>query len=217
MKHISKQGSPARFEAWKSSKNQYWEPSYNNLQNPEKSVLHQALVEEQGWVCCYCGRGITLADSHVEHFRPQESYPDLALDFTNLHASCIRETKPGAPLHCGHAKGPAFDEAKHISPLDPDCEQRFIYAFNGAILAAVPTDAAANYMLSLLRLDIAFVRTRRQQVLESVFDPEFIQSATAEELLTLAGAFRARPGDRALDEFGHVVALYAEQLARKLT
>lgn len=217
MKHISKRASPASFEAWKSSKNQDWEPSYNNLQNPEKRVLHQALVEEQGWVCCYCGRGITLADSHVEHFRPQESYPDLALDFTNLHASCIRETKPGAPLHCGHAKGPAFDEAKHISPLDPDCEQRFIYAFNGAILAAVPADSAANYILSLLRLDIAFVRTRRQQVLESVFDPEFIQSATAEELLTLAGAFRARPGDRALDEFGHVVALYAEQLARKLT
>jgi uncharacterized protein (TIGR02646 family) len=116
------------------------------LQNPEKRVLHQALLDEQGQLCCYCGRSITLADSHIEHFRPQEQREDLALDFENLLAACIRETEPGAPLHCGHAKGHDFDEGRHVSPLDPTCESRFGYLLTGAI---VSKDAGASYMTAL--------------------------------------------------------------------
>lgn len=211
MKYVSKLISPARFEAWKSVRNADWEPSYDNLQNPEKKILHQALLEEQAWVCCYCGRSVSLENSHIEHFRPQETYPDLALEFINLHASCIRETKPGAPLHCGHAKGNDFDEAKHISPLDPGCEKRFAYTLDGTILVTDPGDAAADYMRVLLRLDIAFVRTRRQEVLARVFDAGFLASATNEEMQRLASAFRTPHIDGKLDDFGHVVVRYAEQ------
>jgi uncharacterized protein (TIGR02646 family) len=52
---------------------------------------------------------IGFEDSHVEHFRPQEHFQALQLDYANLHASCIRQTLPGRPLHCGHAKGSDFD------------------------------------------------------------------------------------------------------------
>jgi uncharacterized protein (TIGR02646 family) len=209
MRHFTKGGAPTSFDAWKALSNDDWQPSYGNLANPEKRELHKALLDEQGSACCYCGRRISLADSHIEHFRPQEQREDLALSFENLFASCIRETEPGAPLHCGHTKGHDFEEDRHVSPLDPTCERRFGYSLVGAIL---PKDNGATYMTGLLRLDIDFLRNRRSEVLTRVFDEEFLASVTNQELASLAKAYRAPDAEGNHESFGHVVARYAEQL-----
>lgn len=209
MRHYSKRAAPTSFDTWKAMANEDWQPSYSSLQNPEKRVLHQALLDEQGHLCCYCGRGIELSDSHIEHFRPQEQREDLALDFENLLASCIRETEPGAPLHCGHAKGQDFDEALYVSPLDPTCESRFGYRLTGDILSK---DERASYMTALLKLDIEFLRNRRGEVLARVFDAEFIGSATVDELKTLARVYRLPDTTGNHESFGHVVARFAEQM-----
>lgn len=213
MRHFQKWVSPADFEAWKALANGDWQPNYGNLQNPEKRSLHQALLNEQGQLCCYCGRGISLADSHIEHFRPQELREDLELSFENLFASCIRETEPGAPLHCGHAKGHDFDEVRHVSPLDSTCERRFCYSLAGTIL---PEDDAAKSMADLLRLDIEFLRNRRMEVLNKVFDAAFITSATSEELQSLMLAYRTPDAEGRRESFSHVLARYAEQLQEGL-
>lgn len=209
MKHTVKGGAPNEFEVWKQGG---WTPGYTDLQNPEKAHLHAALIKEQGGVCCYCGRSVSQSDSHIEHFRPQESRPDLALDYANLHASCIRETKPGNPLHCGHYKGSGFDENSHISSLDSGCEERFRFTLMGKVLPSKIDDSAAQYMIALLNLDCSFLSNRRQEALEDVFDPQFIASATPDELEKLAEAFRQRDAFGHLSNFGHVVARYADQL-----
>jgi uncharacterized protein (TIGR02646 family) len=214
MKHVVKGASPTLFEDWKSqtTPDAGWQPRYADLRHPHKRALHEALLIEQGGVCCYCGRTISLGDSHIEHFRPQDLRGDLALDFGNLHASCIRETRPGQPLHCGHAKGNGFDEERHISPQDPVCEQRFLYAADGAIHPTDPSDTQACYMRDLLCLDIAFLRNRRRGVLERVFDHGFLSTATDTELTALIEVFRRPPPGEAHADFGHVLARYAERL-----
>ncbi|MFQ2382665.1 retron system putative HNH endonuclease [Aeromonas dhakensis] len=212
MRHFVKDSSPEGFEEWKALANEDWQPTYEGLQNPQKRTLHQALLDEQGGTCCYCGRSISLTDSHIEHFQPQELRRDLALSFENLFASCIRETKPGAPLHCGHAKGNDFDEARHISPLDHGCERRFIYKLSGGVLPTDTADTSAQYMSDLLQLDIDFLRNRRHDALSKVFDDEFIASATNEELEMLALAFRQHDAVGQSVSFGHVLARFAEQL-----
>ncbi len=190
-----------------------WHPTYAALQNPEKRDLHDALLAEQGYVCCYCGRSIDRDDSHIEHFRPQEGHDELALEYSNLFASCIRETKPGAPLHCGHAKGHDFDEKCALSPLEEGCEQRFLYIpGSGGISANDKTDSAAQYMIGLLDLDLKLLCNRRESVLKQVFDDAFVEGATNDELERLARAYRQRRTDGRLDGFGHVLARYAEQL-----
>jgi len=209
MKHVTKVTSAPEFEAWKVSDD--WAPGHADLQNPQKRKLHESLLSEQGWVCCYCGRQIDLYDSHIEHFRPQERYADLALNFENLHASCIRETQPGKPLHCGHAKSADFDEAFQISPLDAHCESRFIYTLDGDILPSDVTDAQAAYMVKLLKLDLAFLRNRREEAVNRVFDPEFLETVTDGELKTLRDFFRSMDKEGKAQSFGHVLARFAEQ------
>jgi uncharacterized protein (TIGR02646 family) len=211
MKHITKSVSPPQFEAWKASGDSNWQPTYGNLQSPQKPALQMALLEEQGWVCCYCGGRIDEQTSHIEHFRPQSQREDLALSYENLHASCIRETEPSTPLHCGHAKDSAFDESRHISPLDPRCESRFNYTFDGQILASEALNPQANYMIDLLKLDLVFLRNRRREAVSRVFDADFVANATDTQLRTLIAAFVMRDENGKHENFGHVVARFGEQ------
>lgn len=211
MKHVIKGAAPAIFDAWKAMANEDWVPTYAGLQNPEKLALQKSLLAEQGGVCCYCGREISEVDSHIEHFRPQTEHEDLALDYSNIFASCIRETSPGAPLHCGHAKGDECDEETLISPLEPDCEARFLYTLSGEISPRDPTDAQAKYMQELVKLDIPFLRNRREEVLKRTFDVDFLDSATELELQALRDAFLNRNGEGKLQSFAHVLARYTAQ------
>ena len=211
MKHVMKGASSPVFESWKALTNTEWTATYENLQNPEKRALHQTLLSEQGWVCCYCGRTIALQDSHIEHFRPQERYANLALSYENLHASCIRETEPGMPLHCGHAKDSDFDELLAISPLDPYCEARFLYTQEGSLIASDVADTQVNYMVELLQLDIPFLRNRRKDEVGRVFDPTFLATVTEGELKLLRDAYRSLDDAGRAQSFGHVLARFAEQ------
>lgn len=211
MKHVTKGASPDDFEAWKAQANENWKPTYDSLRNPEKQSLHRALLAEQGSVCCYCGRSIALDDSHIEHFKPQDRYETLQLEYANLHASCLRGQQRCMPRHCGHAKDNGFDEDQHIAPVDPTCEQRFMYTLRGSI---VPTDAGderARYMVDLLALDSPALQHLRNEVLARTLDPEFLASATNEDLVQLRDGFRTRDAAGNLPSLGHVVARYAEQ------
>jgi len=95
MRKILKAVEPESVTQWKAQANDDWQPSYATLQNPQKRDLHLSLLNEQGHLCCYCGRRIGPEDSHVEHFRPQELFQTLELDYENLHASCIRQKIQG--------------------------------------------------------------------------------------------------------------------------
>lgn len=211
MKNVTKGSPPQSFEAWKMLANPDWVPTYGNLQNPQKRALHESLLEEQGWVCCYCGRDVTIRDSHIEHFRPQTQYEDLALSYENLFASCIRETAPGMPLHCGHAKDDDFDEERYISPLDTTCEGRFLYTLLGEVSPTDLTDERAAYMVDLVQLDIQFLRNRREEALQRTFDADFLASATDDELRKLQDAFQRHDNAGHSENFGHVLARYAGQ------
>jgi uncharacterized protein (TIGR02646 family) len=211
MKYVFKGSEPASFKAWKSLENDSWVPTYSDLQNPEKQSVHQSLLDEQGHVCCYCGGRIALDSSHIEHFRPQERFEALALDYGNLFASCLRTKTKYSPIHCGHLKDNWFDEQRHINPSDSQCEQRFCYLLNGNIKTTLNTDNSAYEMINVLALDIACLKNRREEALRGIFDDEFLTTATEAELRELLSVFRTRQ-DGIYPSFGHVIARYCEQL-----
>ncbi|KVA58124.1 hypothetical protein WI61_12415 [Burkholderia cepacia] len=226
MKQVTKRASPTEFEDWKTRGAVDWQPTYADLQRPEKQILHHALLDEQGWVCCYCGGAVTEKNSHIEHFRPQSDFGALQLNYDNLHASCmgtsrqaLDDREDGAngsrsvkrlPTFCGDAKRDQFDEARHISPADPNCESRFIYTQTGQILPSDHGDSSASYMLGILALDVQHLRAAREEVLKA-FDSAFLATVTADELMQLRDAFRTRDADGKLKPYGHVAARYAEQ------
>jgi uncharacterized protein (TIGR02646 family) len=170
MKYIEKQPEPPIFAEWKAQANAEWKPRYDDLRNPEKPALKKALMAEQGALCCYCERRLIESDSHIEHFKPQESFKDETLEYGNLLCSCQQELEKGEPRHCGNLKDKWYDAALTVSPLDPDCEARFAYTHDGRIHPAVATDEGASQTIKRLGLSIPKLNALRRSAIEPFID-----------------------------------------------
>jgi uncharacterized protein (TIGR02646 family) len=211
MKYIKKNSEPADFIQWKQRANDDWQPTWDNFQKPEKPIVHQALLIEQGHICCYCGQRITHKNSHIEHFQPQTSYPELKLDYQNFLASCPGypeedelKNNQSKPLHksCGQFKGGWYDPDLTVSPLQPDCASYFRYTGIGEIIASNDNakSKAANATIVHLNLNYKKLQASRRSAIDGVL--EGIELLTSDELQTLIDGY-----DR-LDESGQYVKFH---------
>lgn len=184
MRYIRKGDEPESLANLKALASEDWKPTYeDDCRGEVKTQLHNALLQEQGYICCYCQMGITRENSHIEHLKPRSIYPDLALVYTNLLASCQRQTEPKEPCHCGIKKG---KEHLMVSPLDENCAGFFRYAASGEML---PTDEsnkqeAAKTTIEKLGLDIEKLRLMRSAAIDGALLA--IEGLTDEEKLLFA-------------------------------
>jgi len=171
MKHIRKGPEPTELTDWKSLANEEWEPAYDLLSGSIKKAVKEALMKEQGYICCYCERRLTDGDSHIEHLQPQSKPGVDPLDYANMLCSCQNDLQPGEPRHCGNLKGKWYDPTLMVSPLDPNCEVRFVFFANGEIHAARDKDKGALETIKRLGLGIPKLNALRRMVIEPFLDP----------------------------------------------
>jgi len=168
MKHIQKQAAPQAFIDWKSRPR-----TYDRFKKTAqiKQVVKAALMQEQGYLCCYCERRLTDSDSHIEHFKPQKDPTVDPLDFNNLLCSCQKDLDQGEPRHCGNSKG-SYDANLLVSPLDSTCEARFMFTADGYVQTAIETDAIAQTTIDVLQLDIPKLRALRSSAIAPFLTPD---------------------------------------------
>jgi len=181
MKYIIKQYDAPLFAQWKALENDDWKPSYNDLSNPEKKELKASLLKEQGYLCCYCNCRINDEQSHIEHFKPQCDYEALALDYNNLHASCLKEQSKDSPKHCGVAKENWFEDGITISPLNTDCEQVFRYIDDGHVYPK-NTENHSQIFINKLNLNDSLLIKKRREAIAGWLSEDFILEATHQEI-----------------------------------
>jgi len=214
VKYIKKGEEPESFKAWKALAKTTLNWGYSYLQNPEKRELHDALLREQGYICCYCGMRITRESSHIEHLIPQSTPdPDLSVEYTNLLASCQREREPRKPIHCGVAKDNWYDENLMVSPLKPNCSDFFIYTDDGQILDTdIPEKkAAATETIKRLRLDISKLNNMREEVIKNLLADIDIDELTDEERQKLVQGFEQPDANGQYEEFCGAIAYILKQ------
>lgn len=170
MKHIMKNDEPQVFIEWKALANEDWQPTYSVLSGNIKRAVKEALMAEQGHICCYCEQRLADDDSHIEHFRPQHNPAVDPLDYCNLLCSCQKQIKKGEPRHCGNLKDDWFDPDLLVSPFDPSCEERFVFEGDGVIKPAADQDMAASKTINKLGLDIPKLNSFRGKVIEPFLD-----------------------------------------------
>lgn len=168
MRYIRKGIEPQSFTNWKGAANEDWTPTYNELSNPEKRNVYNALLQEQGHICCYCERRLTLesGDYHIEHLNPQSADDDDALDFANFLCSCLRTTVKGDPLHCGMKKG---SNVIPVTPFQLNCSENFRFTADGKINGV---NEQAIKTIEILALDISKLNDLREKALEPFLDPD---------------------------------------------
>jgi len=171
VKYIIKSEEPESFTIWKQLANYDWKPSWENFSKPQRTDVHNSLLKEQGLICCYCGRRINTDNSHIEHLKPRTTYPQLALDYTNILASCQKDTVRNEPLHCGKKKDKWYDDLM-VSPLNGKCEQFFRYTEDGQILSTqvLERKATADTTIDKLGLNIDKLKNMRTGAIEAILE-----------------------------------------------
>ncbi len=210
MKHIKKGEEPESFNTWKALAKTTPNWSYSYLQNPEKRELHDALLKEQGYICCYCGMRISKENSHIEHLNPQSNTePELSVEYTNLLASCQRQREPKKPIHCGIAKDDWYDENLMVSPLEVNCGDFFIYSDDGQIMETDEADkkAAAATTINKLRLNIDKLNKMREKAIKNLH----IDELTKEEKQKLLEGFAQPDANGQYQEFYGAIAYNLKQ------
>ena len=196
MKYINKGEEPESLRKWKALANENWQPTYASLSRQEKADIYNSLLKEQGFICCYCGRRISTDGDkpeekyHIEHLKPQKKYPDLALEYTNMLASCQGESdSPPKPVHCRNKKGAWYDENLMVSPLDIECGDYFKYTGSGEIEATEDSDkqAAAETTICKLGLNVDKLKAMRRNAIRSTL--RGIDDLTDEEIEQLARGY----------------------------
>ena len=197
MKHIVKQQEPQAFAEWKALGSADWAPTYRKLSGEIKQSVKQALMAEQGYLCCYCERRLIDHDSHIEHFRPQNDPQVDPLDYTNLLCSCQNKIEKGEPRHCGNLKNGWFDEQLLISPLSADCAERFAYSGDGKIRPANPLDDSAQVTINRLGLATPKINDLRAKAIEPFLDDDLSDA----EMKLFVSAYLQMDGQCRFGEF----------------
>ena len=146
MKYIQKQNSPPDFEKWKTDKKnrqadlakikdltpEKLKLRWDNLKSKKDifKLLREALLQEQGYLCCYCQQKISLEEQTVaiEHLIARIIDGTLLFEYSNLLASCLggrrNETEETLVKYCNQGRGHLHLD---ITPLQKDCETYFDY------------------------------------------------------------------------------------------
>lgn len=202
MKYIEKDPEPKELGYWKAEQRGI-NCDYENLSNDLISILNQAFLQEQGYICCYCCQRIKTDTSHNEHLLPQSRYSELSLTYSNIMASCGSQLK--WPKHCGNKKG---NREIKVSPLQPNCEQFFTYTEEGEIRPAnnLEQNDAAQETIDILGLNDYDLREGRRQAIE--FLHQKFEALTITEAQKLARKIRARDATGKYQPFWATISYY---------
>lgn len=154
---------------------------YNQLTSKEKTPIQKALMEEQGFICCYTGHEIDEATCHIEHIKPRavsdsEGKPLETLYYDNMVAAYPRQREKSAP-YGAHVRE---DKPIFITPLMPDCEQCFAFLPSGVIDKG---EQRANLTVDALQLnDPVLVEIRRNVIDEAIYQSA-AEMADSDEVL----------------------------------
>lgn len=200
MRQIHKSQEPESLTTWKTLQRKTPNCHYRYLQNPVKRELHQFLLQEQGYICCYCEMRVSQQGSHIEHLKPQSECSDEeTIEYTNLLACCQGEGEVSRkPEHCGQKRG---NNLLQITPLDLACSSAFCFTEDGQILANkdLPIKEAAELTINVLGLNIPKLqRMRREAVRNSI---QGIENLAQEEIQKLIQAFDKPNADGMYEEF----------------
>ena len=188
MRQIRKNPEPDHFVYWKmdyKSRNGR-EAVYDDLKGTQEYfLLKKNLLEEQGYICCYCEKRIgqegNLSDCDIEHFMPRHPdsrtlsvqecaiCKDAQLAYTNLFASCKGESADGTD-HCNHKKDNWFSFKDCISPTDPEIVGLFGFKQSGEIFVLNP---AGVEMLKHLNLNSYILEQQRKIAFFTMLEIEF--------------------------------------------
>ncbi|BBD56722.1 TIGR02646 family protein [Planktothrix agardhii 1803] len=237
MKYIQKEQEPEKLRSWFN--NQYDEEGnrlgcdYSDLPGDIKRDLKDHLLREQGFLCCYTGILINANTSHIEHLKPyhicrdEKNYEDV--NYFNLvtaypgrnykskddEVNQPRKKKKNKSKKCpfgAHAKDEWYEQDDFVTPLEPDCEDRFKFYDDGKVEAQDEQDTATKETIEKLVLDHQRLINLRKAAIKEALFPDDIELDISDIRTIANGLYSQKDQDGKFSQFCFVIEQIAKQL-----
>jgi len=177
LKKITKSKEPRTLTAYRSTishKNledsniyeDFKEKTKEQCREDKADNLRKQLLEEQGYICCYCMSRIDCDHSKIEHFKPQTKNRDLQIDYQNLFIACSGgEGSKAKEQFCDTKKGEK--ELEYIDLLSP---MKSINYLKGAknISISSTDESIEKEINDVLNLNVNVLGRNRREVYDRV-------------------------------------------------
>lgn len=172
MKYINKNTPPSELVSYRRAPGASYDDMVKN-HHDIYDITRLSLAEEQGYICCYCGKRITgLKGTQIEHIfaKGTAAYSKMQLDYeTNLLACCDggkyeRKSDPSIladDLHCDTKKS---NDPIPVTPLQNNCQDKFVFDIDGTILGI---SADAEVTIQILNLTSPLLNTERKYAIDA--------------------------------------------------
>lgn len=186
MKYIQKKGCP-QYTNWCKSVADTFEEDYREVKGPNKQVLFETLIKEQGFICGYTMKRIDKDTAHIEHIKPESlcrsEKKGSDLDYNNLIA-CYpnkerKKHKKFDHIFGARKKDDWWDNGgiDFVSPLNPGCEKHFRFDMDGNITAL---NVAGATTIKVLALDHkSLIEDRKRIIEEFIYGSDLSKAGTA--------------------------------------
>jgi len=177
LKKITKSKEPKSLTAYRSTishKNledsniyeDFKEKTKEQCKEDKADNLRKQLLQEQGYICCYCMSRIDCSNSKIEHFRPQTKNRDVQIDYQNLFIACSGgEGAKGKEQFCDTKKGES--ELKHIDLLSS--MKNINYSKGAKDISISSTDKNIDKEINnILNLNVNTLSRNRREVYDRV-------------------------------------------------
>lgn len=174
MKRIDKGNEPSSLTFYRSSianedmekpyiYENYVEKTIEGCNANEMSNLRKQLLEEQGYICCYCMGRISCKNSKIEHFQAQTNFRSIQITYSNLFVAC-KGGEGTREQHCDTSKGNS--PLNHIDLLR-EIENEIKYFKNGVLTSKITTENVMSSLTeeinTILNLNTEVLRKNRKQ------------------------------------------------------
>lgn len=182
MKQIIKSKEPISLTKYRANIPKKDLKTLKKYESSPKNVLddlRKQLLEEQGYICCYCMSRIDYPYTKIEHLKPRSVYREKQLDYSNLFIACCgkkidkelfydcdtpKKKYSKTELYCDTKKGK--EELKHINLLTK-IQDNIKYRKNGLIFSDnINIDKEIN---EVLNLNYEVLTTNREDALNQLF------------------------------------------------
>ena len=167
MRQILKTKEPISLSTYRSSISKVDLANLEKFDDSSSNVkddLRNKLLEEQGYICCYCMGRIDFRTSKIEHFKPRSLFRSEQLDYSNLFIACYGgQGRNENEQHCDTKK--ANKLLKSISLLQK-IESNISYKKDGSIFSQ--NKAIDKELNDTLNLNYINLKNNREAVLYQV-------------------------------------------------
>ena len=148
----------------------------------EVDNLRKQLLQEQGYICCYCMSRIDCDNSKIEHFKPQTHHRNLQIDYQNLFIACSGgEGQRAKEQYCDTKKGES--ELKKVDLLSSfDGEIAYKKESRGIKIYSEDSDLNSD-IEQILNLNVNVLYKNRKEIYDNTiarlkqkeFKPDYIK------------------------------------------